>query len=182
MKASVYIATSLDGFIARKDGSLDWLTGSVDSEAESESQEDFGFGEFMNSVDVLVMGRNTYQLVVRSGQWPYGDKRVIVLSNSLAKLDEKTPKTVELRAAPPQELYRELETSGARQLYVDGGKTIQGFLAAGLINELILTRIPVLLGTGIPLFGPLERDIQLRHIETHAFDNSFVQSKYEVLS
>ena len=181
MKASVYIATSLDGFIARENGALDWLPGSGDGDEVADTDDDFGFNAFMDSIDVLVMGRNTYELVLAFGQWPYEGKRVIVLSNTLSKIADDLPTTVELRSCQPLELYRELESAGANHLYIDGGKTIQGFLAAGLINEIILTRIPVLIGTGIPLFGPLAEDIKLRHIETHSFKNGFVQSKYEVL-
>ena len=199
MKASVYIATSMDGFIAREDGALDWLTGSdgfasgegqhdgeqQDSEqTESENageDEDYGYQAFMDSVDVLIIGRGTYETVLSfGGEWPYGDKRVVVLSNSLTQLPDHLPPAVELRASTPTEVVRELEATGATHAYVDGGKTIQSFLNAGLIQEMTITRIPVLIGSGIPLFGPLEKDVHLEHIETRAFDNGFVQSKYAV--
>jgi len=181
MKASVYIATSLDGFVAREDGALDWLPGSSDGEEVENGNDDLGFNAFMDSVDVLVMGRNTYELVLASGQWFYGNKRVIVLSSTLSRIADDLPETVELRSCPPLELYRELEGTGANHLYIDGGKTIQGFLAAGLIHQIIITRIPVLIGSGIPLFGPLANDKKLKHVETLSFENGFVQSKYEVL-
>ena len=182
MKASVYIATTLDGFIARKNGDLDWLPGSIDGEAEVESDNDeLGFNAFMDSVDVLVMGRNTYELVLSSSQWFYGNKRVVVLSSTLTKISDDLPKTVELRCCTPEELSIDLQRSGARHLYIDGGKTIQGFLNAGLIDEIIITRIPILIGSGIPLFGSLNQDKKMNHIETRSFKNGFVQSKYEVL-
>jgi len=181
MKASIYIATSLDGFIARENGALDWLPGSGGEDSAESSSEDFGFKTFMNSVDVLVMGRNTYEFVLAFDQWLYGDKRVIVLSNTLSEISAKLPKTVELNSGPPLEIYRELESTGANHVYIDGGKTIQGFLAAGLINDMIITRTPILIGRGIPLFGALARDKKLRHMETQSFENGFVQSKYEVL-
>jgi len=181
MKASVYIATTLDGFIARENGALDWLPGSSDGEEVENSNDDFGLNAFMDSVDVLVMGRNTYELVVASGQWFYGNKRVIVLSSTLSRISDDLPETVELRSCSPAELYRELENSGANHLYIDGGKTIQGFLSASLIHEIIITRIPILIGSGIPLFGPLAKDKKLRHVETLSFENGFVQSKYEIL-
>ncbi len=181
MKASVYIATSLDGFIARENGDLDWLPGSDGSSVESDPADgDFGYQAFMDSVDVLVMGRGTFEKVLSFGAWPYGNKRVVVLSRKLAQIPDELPETVELKSDAPAELVNELAASGAHHLYVDGGKTIQAFLNAGLIQELIITRIPVLIGRGIPLFGPVHKDLQLRHIETHAFSNGFVQSKYVV--
>lgn len=182
MKASVYIATTLDGFIARKNGELDWLPGS-DGEVPIDSEnEDFGFNAFMKSIDVLIMGRNTYELAISTGIWPYGNKRVIVLSNTLRNLADGIPNTVELRSELPNDLYNNLKNSGAKHLYIDGGKTIQSFLNSGLIDEIILTRVPVLIGTGIPLFGPLNNDKKLKHIETQAYKNGFVQTKYEVIN
>ena len=181
MKASVYIATTLDGFIARENGGLDWLPGSNGEVPVESENEDFGFNEFMKSIDVLVMGRNTYELAISAGMWPYGNKRVIVLSSTLRNLADRTPNTVELKSELPTDLYKNLENSGAEHLYVDGGKTIQGFLNSDLIDEIIITKVPVLIGTGIPLFGPLNNDKKLKHVETRAFKNGFVQSKYEVI-
>jgi len=182
MKTSVYIATTLDGFIARENGDLDWLPGSDGVVSVDSDNENFGFNVFMNSVDVLVMGRNTYEFVISSGQWPYGDTRVIVLSSTLKKLADDLPETVELKSALPDELYIELKKSGAKHLYIDGGKTIQGFLNSGLIDEIIITRVPVLIGKGIPLFSVLNKDKSLKHIETHSYKNGFMQSKYEVIN
>ena len=181
MKASIYIATTLDGFIARENGELDWLPGS-DGEVPIDSEnEDFGFNAFMKSIDALIMGRNTYELVISTGSWPYGNKRVIVLSNTLRNLADGIPNTVELKSELPNDIYNNLKNSGAKHLYIDGGKTIQGFLNSGLIDEIIITRVPVLIGTGIPLFGPLNNDKKLKHIETQTFKNGFVQTKYEVI-
>jgi dihydrofolate reductase len=183
VKTSVYIATSLDGFIARENGALDWLPGSGEGEIHDDDSinEDFGFQEFMDSVDVVVMGRNTFEMVLPTGQWPYEGKRVVVLSSKLKQGSDDWPQTVERRSGSPTELIKDLRESGAEHLYIDGGKTIQGFLNAGLIGEIIITRIPVLIGEGIPLFGPVDRDIRLQHIETCSFANGFVQSKYVVL-
>jgi len=180
VKASVYIASSVDGFIARENGELDWLPGSdgvVDPELGS---EDFGFQAFMDSVDALVMGRNTYELVMSLGQWPYGDIKVVVLSSSLQKLSDLAPDTVQLKSCSPLTLYQELADAGINHLYVDGGKTIQSFIAAGLINEITITTIPVLIASGISLFGDGSKDIKLRHLRTNSYKNGFVQSKYEV--
>ena len=176
MKASVYIATSLDGYITRENGGLDWLPG---SDGES-GNEDLGFNAFMDSVDVVVMGRNTYEVVLASGRWPYGSKRVVVLSSKLSEIPEESPDTVELRSCSPAELVGELLESGAKHLWVDGGITIQGFLNAGLIDEIVVTRVPVLIGKGIPLFGPVDKDLKLQHVDTRAFANGLVQSRYEV--
>jgi len=177
MKASVYIATSLDGFIARKNGELDWLPGSDGQDGG----EDYGYHEFMNTVDRLVMGRNTYEMVLSFGQWPYRKKRVVVLSRRPVQIPAELAEMVESSSASPAQLFKELHESGAKHLYVDGGKTIQGFLNAGLIDEMIITRIPILIGSGIPLFGPLTRDQRLLHLETRSFDNGFVQSRYQLV-
>ncbi len=181
MKISVYIATSVDGFIARENGDLDWLPGSDGETVPDSDNEDYGYNAFMESIDVLVMGRKTYESVISFGQWPYENKRVIVLSSTLSHLSENLPDSVELKSCPPQELALELGQSGAKHLYIDGGLTIQKFLDAGLIDEIIITTVPVLIGSGIPLFGPLHRDKKLQHIETRSYKNGFVQSKYKII-
>lgn len=178
MKTTIYIATSLDGFIARENGDLDWLPGIEDPDSGG---EDYGYQAFMDSVDVLVMGRNSYEIVRAFDPWPYGDKRVIVLSRSLTEISDKLPPTVELRSSSPAELVDELREKGFQHAYIDGGKTIQSFLNAGLIHEMIITRVPILIGTGIPLFGPLTQDVKLQHVETRSYANGLVQSRYRVL-
>jgi dihydrofolate reductase len=175
MKVSAFVASSLDGFIARKDGSLDWL-GSA-----GENSEDYGFKAFMNSVDVLVMGRNTYEKVMTFGEWPYGEKPVVVLSSRTVEIPAMLQKTVSSSSETPGDLVERLATQGASHLYVDGGITIQRFLDSGLIDEITITRIPVLLGEGIPLFGRLAKDVSLAHRSTRVFDNGYVQSIYGVM-
>jgi dihydrofolate reductase len=177
MKATVYVGASVDGFIAREDGGIDWLT----LPGEAESSEDHGFQEFMDTVDALVMGRNTYDLVRTFGEWPYGDKPVIVLSSRDVEIPENLTRTVESMSAPPREVVRRLAERGFQHLYVDGGKTIQAFLREGLITRLVITRLPVLIGAGIPLFGPLSHDVRLRHVETRQYENGMVRSTYEVM-
>ncbi|MCB0176268.1 MAG: dihydrofolate reductase [Anaerolineae bacterium] len=184
MKASVYIATSLDGFIARPDGALDWLPGAEGDNAgiETPEGEDYGYQEFMDSVDGLVMGRNTFEVVLGfGGDWPYGQKRVFVLSRRPVDIPDSIAGSVEWLTGSPREVIDQLTERGLTHLYVDGGLTIQGFLAEGLIQQLIITHIPVLIGQGIPLFGPVPHDIKLRHIETLSFANGLVQSRYEVV-
>lgn len=176
MKASVFIATSLDGYIARENGDIDWLH---DAGCE-ESGEDYGYKEFMNSVDVLVMGRHSYEKVLTFGEWPYGSKPVVVLSSKPVNIPERIAGSVESMSCSPSDLVRRLSERGAKHLYIDGGKTIQGFLNAGLIQQITITRIPILIGSGIPLFGPLQQDIRLRLITTRHFPNGLVQSMYEV--
>jgi dihydrofolate reductase len=171
MKASVFIATSLDGFIARANGDLDWLPPG--------GGEPHGYDEFMATVDALVIGRKTFETVLAFDTWPYGEKPVFVLSTrTLAPAPLGA--VVECMSGAPAHIVSQLAARGIRHVYVDGGITIQGFLQAGLIQRLIITRIPVLLGAGIPLFGPLRRDIVLRHVGTRQFASGLVQSEYEV--
>jgi len=172
----VFIATSLDGFIARSNGDLDWLTGAESAPTE----QDYGYREFMDTVDTIVLGRNTFELVLTFDTWPYGGKKVVVLSSRTPAIPPHLVDSVEWLSLPPQRLVERLAAQGATHLYVDGGKTVQGFLNAGLIDELVITRVPILIGTGIPLFGPLDHDVRLTHIATQQFENGFVQSRYRV--
>ena len=176
-KASVFIATSLDGFIARPDGSIDWLN---EANKVVPDGEDCGYGKFMESVDVLVMGRNTFELVLTFAAWPYGNKRVVVLSSRPLIIPAGLPDTVSASSESPDVLVERLSAEGARRLYVDGGMTIQRFLAAGLIDDITITLIPVLLGQGRRLFGTVEKDIPLVHAATRTFDFGFVQITYRV--
>ena len=170
MRASVFIAASLDGYIARLDGGLDWLP---DDDVEAH-----GYEEFIATVDALVIGRNTFETILAFPSWPYGEKPVFVLSSSMRQLIAPEGAVCELMAGAPSDVVSQLAQRGIRHIYVDGGVTIQRFLNAGLIQRLIVTRIPVLLGSGIPLFGPLSQDIRLRHMSTRAFPSGLVQSEY----
>lgn len=177
-KVSVYIATSLDGFIARSNGDIDWLE--IADELVPEG-EDLGYADFMQSVDVLVMGRNSYEKVLTFGEWPY-EKPVIVLSSQPIMFPKEIPETVTHSSASPAELCAQLALDGVSHVYIDGGKTIQRFLNAGLVDEMIITKIPVILGDGIPLFGPTPTDIRLKMIDVKAYDFGLVQLKYAVTS
>lgn len=176
-KASVYIATSLDGFIARTNGDIDWLN---DANATVPQGEDCGYSAFIASVDVLIIGRKTYEQVLTFGEWPYGTTRVIVMSRSPIQFPAELPTAVTHSAETPHALYDRLAKEGAQHLYIDGGITIQRFLAAELIDELTITVIPILLGEGKPLLSSLENDIQLTLINSHAYDFGFVQLKYAI--
>ena len=175
--ASVFIAISLDGYIARAGGELDWLD---EANASVPEGEDCGYLDFMNSVDVLIMGRKTYEKVLSFGEWPYGSKPVIVLSSNIIEIPDELTQTVSYSSESPKELYDRFSKEGAKRLYIDGGNTIQRFLAEGLINDITITVIPVILGSGISLFGDVKKDISLKHVATKSYEFGFVQSTYEV--
>ena len=175
--ASVFIATSLDGYIAREDGGIDWLNNANKVVPEG---EDCGFFTFMDSVDAIAMGRNTFENVLSFGQWPYGDKPVIVLSSRRIEIPVNLPKTVSWSSESPRELMDRLANEGTKRVYVDGGVTIQRFLEEGLIKDITITRIPVILGSGIPLFSNAAKNISLNHVETKVYEFGFVQSTYVV--
>src|ERR1043165_7114304 len=163
MTTSIFVGVSVDGFIARRNGELDFL--------DAGGNEPHGYEEFMATVDTMVIGRKTFETVLGFDAWPYGDKRVVVLSSrpidvSVAK---KRGGVVEQMKGAPEEIVSRLMAMRARHLYVDGGDTIQRFLRAGVIDHLVITRVPVLIGEGIPLFGSLPRDIRLQHVRTHAY-------------
>jgi len=172
-KAHVFIATSLDGYIARPDGRIDWL------EMPGFEGEDYGYSDFIAGIDGLIMGRATYETVLGFGDWPY-DKPVWVLSHSLRAIPERLAGKLRLLDASPREALAEAEAAGWANAYVDGGRLIQSFLADGLIDELVISRLPILLGAGRPLFGALTADLRLSHAETRAFASGLVQSRYRV--
>jgi dihydrofolate reductase len=175
MIATVYIATSLDGFIAREDGGIDWLETAGPVEGE-----DFGWSEFFPTVDAIVMGRRTFETALGFGPdaWLYGSTPLVVLSTTLKTLPEGVRATVELSSLAPRALLQQLAERGCKRVYVDGGKTVQSFLREDLVDELVVTRIPVLIGKGLPLFGPLERDLAWEHVATKVFANGLVKSSY----
>ncbi len=176
MKAScsVYIATSLDGFIAKEDADINWLH----NPSFIIEGEDFGYSEFMNSVDALIMGRNSFEKVITFGDWPYQKPVIVLSSKSLTIPDELTDKVYYMNGTP-SEVLDQAKEMGYKNFYIDGGKTIQQFLNAGLIEKLIITKIPVILGSGIPLFGKLEKDLELKLLNSTEFKNGFVQLTYK---
>jgi len=173
---TVFIATSLDGFIAREDGGIDWLNEIPDSPGE-----DYGYATFMGTVDAMVLGRKTYEFARSLPDWPYGKTPVVVLSSKRVDIPKHLVKTVSHMGGKPDTIINALAERELYHLYVDGGVTIQRFLNAGCIHRLIITRIPTLIGSGIPLFGKLERgDVRLKHVATRSYPNGLVQSAYEV--
>ena len=173
MKASVFVGTSLDGYLARPDGAYDFLP--------ADGGEPHGYEEFFASVDALVIGRNTYEVVLPITPWIYGTKPVFVLSTNPLK-PPPAGAVVERMSGTPEEIAATLTHRGFQHVYVDGGLTIQSFLRAGLIQRLTITRVPVLIGRGILLFGPTERDIMLKHIATQQYATGLVKSEYEVMA
>jgi dihydrofolate reductase len=172
MKTSVFIGTSVDGFIARLNGDLDFLP--------EGGGEPHGYNEFMATVDALVIGRNTFETVLAFPEWPYGDKRVVVLSSRPIDFSAVRGGVVEQMSGAPAEIVAKLSAGGVQHIYVDGGITIQRFLRAGLVHRLTITRVPVLIGEGIPLFGSLPHDVRLRHVATQHYPSGLVKSEYEV--
>lgn len=176
----VFIATSLDGFIARADGSIDWLEAANTAVPPG---EDCGYAEFMAGVDALMMGRNTFEKVLTFGFWPYGDKRVFVLSSRGVTIAPELHDRVSVERGEPAELLARIGGLGFSRLYLDGGETIRRFLRAGRVDELTITTIPVLLGSGISLFGPGEPDgpdIPLQLMASRSWPFGFVQSRWRV--
>jgi len=170
MRASVFVGASVDGFIARPDGAFDFLP---------DSPEPHGYEEFFASVDALLMGRKTYETVLGFGGWPYGSKPVFVLSRKpLASVPEGAP--IVRLSGSPQEVMAQLTSRGIGHVYVDGGQTVQQFLRAGLIDRITVTRVPVLIGSGISIFGALDADVHLEHVATRTYPSGLVQSEYTV--
>lgn len=174
MKISVFVGTSVDGFIARPDGTLDFL--------DAGGSDSHGYEEFFATIDTIVMGRKTFEVVLGFGSWPF-TKRVVVLGSQPIDLAPAVAQggVVEQMAGTPREIVAKLADQGAQHLYVDGGVTIQRFLRDGLVDRLTVSRVPVLIGEGIPLFGVLPRDVVLRHVATRSFPGGLVQSEYEVV-
>jgi dihydrofolate reductase len=175
---SVFLGMSVDGFIARLDGDIGWLTGGADANSAPDDGNggDFGFADFVSGIDAIVMGRATYDVIAPFEEWPYQGKPVHVLST-----------TLEPGADPRITVHRSfddgvaaLDGAGYRRVYVDGGRTVHAFLRAGLIADLTLSRVPVLIGTGHTPFGELAADIPLEHVATRTFSGGMVQSTYRV--
>lgn len=174
MKTTVFVGVSLDGYIAREDGRLDWL---VTPETQA---IDYGFNDFMATVDFVVMGRKTFELVLDFDPWPYS-KPVVALSSRPLSMPERLAEKAEAMSGTPGEVVERLGQRGAKHLYVDGGETITRFLNAGLIDTIVISRLPIIIGSGIPLFGRLERDVRLRYDGAREFPGGMVQSRYEVV-
>lgn len=173
--AHVFIATSLDGFIARQDGDIGWLL------QRDDPAEDHGYDEFIADKDLIVMGRGSYEKVLTFDKWLY-DRPVLVLSKQLAgtPVPEALKDKVQFSNATPRETMENLAEQKVRKIYVDGGQLVQSFLRDGLISDMVITTVPVLIGSGRPLFGALSQDIDLKLISSRSFPSGLVQSTYRI--
>jgi dihydrofolate reductase len=174
MQASAFIATSLDGYIARPDHRIDWL-----EDTSSDATEDYGYENFVKTVSTVVMGRKTFQKIMTFPEWPFQSQRVIVLSSTMKSVPDSMADQIQLYDGTSEELVNLLDAEGDSHIYVDGSRAIQSFIAAGLLTDITLTTVPLLIGEGIPLFGgPLPKDVRLTHVATRAYQNGFVQTHY----
>lgn len=172
MRTIAYLGTSLDGFIARKDGDIDWLTQFANDEAIH------AYKEFVNRIDAIVIGRGTFEKVLTFSFWPY-EKKIFVLSNSIKQLPDTLKDKVILLSMKPEELLSYLSSMGFSTIYVDGGRVIQDFLKKDLIDEMIIAKAPILIGSGIPLFNYIDTDLQFKHVRTAVQSNGLIRSYYE---
>jgi dihydrofolate reductase len=169
----IYIAATIDGFIADKNGGIDWLT-----EIPNPDNSDFGFKEFMEKIDGIIMGRKTFEKVLRFDEWAYS-KKVFVLSDTLKTIPENLGDNIEIVQGKLTSILSRLNSKGYKNLYIDGGKTIQSFLREDLIDEMIITRVSILLGDGIPLFGLLDKSIQFEAVSTEILNDFLVKTHYK---
>ena len=175
--ASVFIAQSVDGFIAREDGDIKWL------EEIGPTEENVGYEDFIASVDALVMGKNSFLKVLTFGFWPYEGIDVFVMSRSLKEGDipDEFKSKIYILKEGPRSVCEYLENKGKKHLYIDGGQIIQAFIREKLIQQMIVTTIPVLIGKGIPLFGHVSGDIQLKLNFSKKFQNDMIQNSYKLI-
>lgn len=163
----VFIAMSLDGYIAGPDNELDWLT------RINNPDEDYGYDAFLNTIDVILMGNNTYTVVSKFSEWPY-KKPVIVFSSKNTPSSNVTHFNGNLN-----DLDTFMENANYKRIYVDGGITISRMLEAKKISSVIITIIPVILGNGIRLFSNFDKDIKLQLLESKTFSSGLMQVKYK---
>ncbi len=171
-KVSIYIGSSIDGYIARKDGNLDWL------HYGHTGDEDYGFKKFISTIDAVVMGRNTYEVVANFDEWAYKNKRVIILSTTLTKVRNEA----ELFSGELTELLAKLYAENIKHVWIDGGITVSRFLEAGLVDDITVSIIAMVLGSGIPLFNTMNQEQKCHLVSTQSYPSGLVQLKYEVLS
>ena len=172
-KNKVFIATSIDGYIADKNGNIEWLHA-----IPNPDQMDMGYGEFISQIDALVMGRTTFETVCGFDiDWPY-QKPVFVLSNTLTSIPEEFKDKAELLKGTLKEILEKIHERGCYKLYIDGGKTIQSFLKEDMIDEMTITTIPILLGGGIPLFTELSNQLNFECVDSKIYLDKIVQNHF----
>lgn len=176
-KCSVFVATSVDGFIARLDGRIDWLN---ELNRSVPAGEDCGYSAFVDEVDALVMGRATFEQARAFDPWPYGELPVFVLAHGACDVPSHLRGTVSCSSDSPRALVTRLANAGHRHLYIDGGRVVQSFLLAGLIDEITVTTVPILLGEGRSLFSTACRELKLELVRSRAWEFGFVQNVWRV--
>lgn len=177
IQCSVFVATSLDGFISREDGSIDWL---LKINELMPKGEDCGYLAFMATIDMIVMGRHSFEKVLTFNPWPYDNTPVIVLSTEDLTIPSHLTTTVTHSSEPIDKLLHRLEKNNVKRIYIDGGITVQRFLEKKQIHDITITVIPILLGSGRSLFGPLPEDLKLNLVNTRQYDCGLIQLKYDV--
>ncbi|HCR2016367.1 dihydrofolate reductase family protein [Enterobacter asburiae] len=172
----VFIAVSLDGYIARQNDDIDWLL------QRDDPTEDHGYETFIADKEWIVMGRGSYEKVLTFDAWPY-DRPVLVLSRQLAgtPVPEALKGKVQFSCRTPKEVLDDLAAQNVHRVYLDGGRVIQSFLREGLVADMVITTVPVLLGAGKPLFGTLPQDIDLTLVSSRSFPSGLVQSYYRLM-
>jgi dihydrofolate reductase len=172
MKTFVFLGVSLDGYIARIDGSLDFL------DSYQDGNEDYGYSDFIKNIDVILMGRKTFEKVISFDEWPYSIP-VYVATNKGIVIPEKLKNICHTIGGSPSEIINIFKTKNFKNIYIDGGITIQAFLLENLIDEITISRLPVLIGDGIPLFSKNQKEIHFIHKETIVYKNGIIKSLYE---
>jgi dihydrofolate reductase len=184
MKCSVFVVTSADGYISTADDRIDWLENAGNVEADMGEHSDMGFSHFINSIDCMVISRKCMERIsgfnLLPEQWPYGDTRIVVLSDSVKEVPDNLTGRVEIYSGDISELITQLENKGFSHAYVDGGITITSFFNLQLINEITILQAPVLLGEGKPLFANIAKQIKLENTQVYHYPNDFIQLKYQV--
>ncbi|HEY5799733.1 MAG TPA: dihydrofolate reductase family protein [Burkholderiaceae bacterium] len=170
-QVSVYCATSIDGYIARRDGALDWLDA-----ANAVPNEDYGYAAFMDTVDTVLLGRGTYDKVLEMGWWPYAPRRVVVLTSRPLP---RSPHAVETHDGPLKPLLARLGEQGSKRVYLDGGAAVRGGLREDVVDDMIVSVMPVLLGDGLPLFGPGTPELAWRSSSVRQYGEGLMQLRWE---
>ncbi|NKF49290.1 dihydrofolate reductase [Shewanella sp. WXL01] len=184
MKCSVFIATSIDGYIATEDGNVDWLEQAGNQQADMSDNPDMGFNEYINSVDCMIMGRKCMEKIasfnLTDEQWPYGKLPIYVLSRTMTKPPQNLVGKVEMVNDGIEALLSRLELQGLKHAYIDGGATICAFINLQLIERMIITQAPVVLGKGISLFNDIKSPVSVTQVSAQSYPNDFVQVSYRL--
>lgn len=184
MKCSIFVVVSADGYLSTTDDSLDWLGNAGNKSADMSEHADMGFNDFLGATDCMIISRKCMQRIssfnLSPEQWPYGNRRIIVLSNTVKTIPDNLKGRVEIYSGNVVKLLDQLEEKGFSHAYVDGGVTITSFLTLRLINEMTILQAPVLLGSGKPLFGKISKHIKLENAQVQLYPNDFIQLKYQV--